>query len=100
MLANESFLFPTLESLLDNPDFQNKSYSFYGGQQVNKVFIESSRQVDLGFEWSPFQDYVYTQMIEELGTATKGEITLMQALDNLQEKVVKYAKSQGFKVKE
>jgi multiple sugar transport system substrate-binding protein len=100
MLANESFLFPTLESLLNNPDFQNKSYPFYGGQEVNEVFIEASKQVDLGFEWSPFQDYVYSQMTEELGAASKGEISVMQALDNLQEKVVSYAKSQGFKVKE
>jgi hypothetical protein len=39
-------------------------------------------------------------MSEQLGTASKGEISVMQALDNLQEKVVNYAKSQGFKVKE
>jgi multiple sugar transport system substrate-binding protein len=100
MLADKSFLFPTLESLLNSSEFQNKSYSFYGGQQVNEVFIEASRQVDLGFEWSPFQDYVYSQMEEVLGEASKGEISVMQALDNLQERVVKYAKSQGFKVKE
>ena len=100
MLADKSFLFPTLQSLLNSSDFQNKPYSFYGGQEVNKVFIESSGQVDLGFEWSPFQDYVYSQMTDQLGAASKGEISLMQALDNLQKKVVGYAKSQGFKVKE
>jgi multiple sugar transport system substrate-binding protein len=53
-----------------------------------------------GFQFSPFQDYVYTQMIEQLGQATSGEISMTEGLDNLQNQVVKYAKSQGFKVRE
>jgi len=99
MLADKSFLFPTLKSLLESSDFQNRTSSFYGGQEVNKIFIESSKQVDLGFEWSPFQDYVYTQMTNQLGSVGKGSISLTQALDNLQNKIVSYAKSQGFHVK-
>ena len=99
MLADKSFLFPTLKSLLESPDFQNRTSSFYGGQKVNKIFTESSKQVDLGFEWSPFQDYVYTQMNDQLGSVGKGSISLTQALDNLQNKIVSYAKSQGFHVK-
>ncbi|MDQ3911693.1 MAG: extracellular solute-binding protein [Actinomycetota bacterium] len=99
MLADKSFLFPTLKSLLESSDFQNKKTSFYGGQEVNKIFTKSSKQVDLGFEWSPFQDYVYTQMTDQLGSVGKGSISLTQALDNLQDKIVSYAKSQGFHVK-
>jgi multiple sugar transport system substrate-binding protein len=100
MLADESFLFPTLKSLLESSEFLGKTDSFYGGQEVNRVFAESAEQVDLGFEWSPFQDYVYTQMIEQLGQVSNGNITMSEALDNLQEQVVQYAKDQGFKVKE
>jgi multiple sugar transport system substrate-binding protein len=100
MLADKSFLFPTLESLLESSEFQSKTDPFYGGQEVNKVFVESAKQVNLGFEWSPFQDYVYTQMTEQLGQVSNGNIAMTEALDNLQEQVVKYAKDQGFKVKE
>jgi multiple sugar transport system substrate-binding protein len=100
MLADKSFLFPTLQSLLDSSEFRNKRDEFYGGQEVNQVFVDSSKQVDLGFQWSPFQDYVYTQMTEQLGKVSSGDITMTQALDNLQNQVVQYAKSQGFKVKE
>jgi multiple sugar transport system substrate-binding protein len=99
-LADVSFLFPTLKSLLDSSEFLNKTESFYGGQEVNRVFAESSDQVDLGFEWSPFQDYVYAQMTGQLGQVSNGSITITDALNNLQEQVVKYAKDQGFKVKE
>jgi len=100
MLADKSFLFPTLEGLLNSSEFRNKTDPFYGGQEVNSVFAESSKQVDLGFQWSPFQDYVYTQMTEQLGTVSTGDITMPEALDNVQNEVVSYAKSQGFKVTE
>lgn len=100
MLANKSFLFPTLESLLNSSEFRNQTDPFYGGQEVNSVFVESAKQVKPGFQFSPFQDYVYTQMIEQLGQATSGEISMTEGLDNLQNQVVKYAKSQGFKVRE
>ena len=100
MLADKSFLFPTLESLLNSSEFQNKTDPFYGGQEINSVFAESSKQVDLGFQWSPFQDYVYTQMTEQLGKVSTGDITMTEALDNVQKEVVSYARSQGFKVTE
>jgi multiple sugar transport system substrate-binding protein len=100
MLADKSFLFPTLEGLLNSSEFRNKTDPFYGGQEVNSVFAESSKQVDLGFQWSPFQDYVYTQMTEQLGAVSTGDITMTEALDNVQNQVVQYARSQGFKVTE
>src|SRR5215211_1742165 len=100
MLADKSFLFPTLEGLLSSSEFLNKTDPFYGGQEINSVFAESSKQVDLGFQWSPFQDYVYTQMNEQLGRVSSGDITIPAALDNVQDQVVQYARSQGFKVTE
>jgi multiple sugar transport system substrate-binding protein len=100
MLADKSFLFPTLESLLNSSEFLNKTDPFYGDLEVNSVFAESSKQVDLGFQWSPFQDYVYTQMTEQLGKVSSGDITIPAALDNVQDQVVQYARSQGFKVTE
>ena len=98
MLAGESSLFPTLKSKLDSPGFENASYPFYGGQQVNKVFIEASGDVDRGFEWSPFQDYVYAQMTEKVGDAANGQTTFPEAMEAVQSSTVGYAKEQGFKV--
>jgi len=39
-------------------------------------------------------------MIEQLGQVSNGNITMSEALNNLQDQVVQYAKDQGFKVKE
>jgi multiple sugar transport system substrate-binding protein len=98
MLAEKSFLFPTLNSLLFSDEFKNQTDAFYGGQRVNSVFIESSKQVGENFQWSPFQDYVYTQMEEQLQAAADGKISFPQVMDDLDSNITNYAKSQGFKV--
>jgi multiple sugar transport system substrate-binding protein len=100
MLAEKSFLFPTLKILLYSEEFRNQTDPFYGGQKVNSVFIQASQEVDKGFEWSPFQDYVYSQMEEQLGTAASGKTSFPQTMDNLDSDITNYAKSQGFKVQE
>jgi multiple sugar transport system substrate-binding protein len=98
MLASKSFLFPTQTSLLSNQTFANAKPSFYGGQQVNKIFIDSSQHVNLTFQWSPFQDYFYSQMGTDLGQAVNGTISFADAMHKLQGSVVSYAKAQGFTV--
>ncbi len=86
-----------MKSVLSDPSF-NAPLSFYGNQQVNQIFASASNNVDTSFQWSPFQDYVYTQLGDQLGSAISGKITFEQAMHNLQNNVVNYAKSQGFTV--
>jgi multiple sugar transport system substrate-binding protein len=96
-LCEKLYLFPTQNSELSSPSF-NTSSSFYGGQNVNQVFAQSSQQVNTSFQWSPFEDYVLTQLQNQLASAAQGKITFEQALHNAQNTVVSYAKSQGFTV--
>jgi multiple sugar transport system substrate-binding protein len=98
LYTTKQFLFPVLNDLLDSPDFQNRKFDFYGGQAVNSVFVEASKNVDTGFEWSPFQDYVDTQMVEQFGAAVTGDTEFSQVPENLQDEISRYAKQQGFKV--
>jgi len=98
MLTTESNLFPVQKSRLNSPDFVNARLAFAGGQKVNSVFIDASNNVDKGFEWSPFQDYVYAQLLEKVGDAAKGDTTFPEAMDKVQNSVTGYAKEQGFKV--
>jgi multiple sugar transport system substrate-binding protein len=62
------------------------------------VFAQSSQNVITTFQWSPFQDYVYTQLQNQLASAVSGKITFTQALQNTQNSVVSYAQAQGFTV--
>ncbi|MGH3148797.1 MAG: ABC transporter substrate-binding protein [Rubrobacter sp.] len=98
LYTTKQFLFPVLNDLLDSPEFKNSKSDFYGGQAVNSVFVEASDNVDTGFEWSPFQDYVYAQMAEQFGAAASGDVEFAQVPQNLQDKVSGFAKQQGFKV--
>lgn len=96
--TTDQFLFPVLNSLLESPEFTGLKSDFYGGQAVNAVFAEASDKVDTGFQWSPFQDYVFTQMTEQFGAAVNGKIEFAQVPDKLQDIVTRYAAEQGFTV--
>jgi multiple sugar transport system substrate-binding protein len=98
LYTTKQFLFPVLNDLLNSPEFKNRKFEFYGGQQVNSVFVEASENVDTGFEFSPFQDYVYTQMGEQYADAATGKIPFADVPANLQENVESFAREQGFKV--
>jgi multiple sugar transport system substrate-binding protein len=98
MLASKQFLFPVLNAELNSPAFKNASLPFYGGQKVNRVFVASSNKVDVRFKWSPFQDYVYSQLQEQLGRAVQGKQSFAAALHKTQARVVAFAKEQGFTV--
>jgi multiple sugar transport system substrate-binding protein len=99
MLASKQFLFPVLKGELNSGSFKNAPLPFYGGQKVNQVFGASSSKVDVRFKWSPFQDYVYSQLQEQLGLATQGKQSFAAALHKTQARVVSFAKEQGFTVK-
>lgn len=97
MLTSKLYLFPTQNTVLNSPSFDT-AISFYGGQKVNQVFTASAQRVNTSFQWSPFQDYVFTQLQDQLGSAVNGKISFPQAIQNTQKTVVSYAQAQGFTV--
>lgn len=96
-LCEKLYLFPTQSEELTAPAF-NTGVSFYGNQNVNQVFAQSSQQVNISFQWSPFESYVFTQLQNQLASAVQGKISYDQALQNAQAAVVSYAQAQGFTV--
>lgn len=98
LFATEQFFFPATKSALADPAVNGATSPFYGGQQVNKLFGEISGTVSKDFQWSPFQDYVYTSLSDTLGKAVTSKGDLTAALDDWQKSVQDYAKKQGFEV--
>jgi len=82
--------------VLNDPSFDTTS-SFYGGQKVNEVFTQASSNVDTTFQWSPFQDYVYTQYSNQMGDAVNGKISFEQAMHNLQNNTVNFASLRAYR---
>lgn len=98
-LANEQFLYPTTKSTLADPSFTDQKSEFYGGQQVNKFFAETSKTVPQNQQWLPFEDYVNSSYNDTLGKAIADKADLKPALAAWQKQIVSYAKQQGFTVK-
>ncbi|MGN9812852.1 ABC transporter substrate-binding protein [Micromonospora sp. BQ11] len=98
MLATQQFLFPATKAALNDPAVAGQKPEFYGGQEVNKLFAGISDTVPLDYQFSPFQDYVYTAMGDTLGKAMSQKGDLTPALDAWQKSVTDYATKQGFTV--
>jgi multiple sugar transport system substrate-binding protein len=94
---DEAYLFPTVKPILNWDYFQNKQYPFFGNQTVNQVFAPAANGIGQ-FDWSPFQDYSYNQLVTAVGQVTAGKKSFPDALDELQSNVSSYASQQGFKV--
>jgi multiple sugar transport system substrate-binding protein len=98
-LAQEQFRFPVTKAEASDPAFLNQKVSFYGGQQVNKVFAQIAKGVNESFEWDPFDDYVASAFIDTVGKAFASKQTnMLPALQEWQSEVVSYAQKQGFTV--
>lgn len=96
----QAALFPLWTPILESDYFRDLEYPFFGGQQINKdVFLEAAAGYP-GFTFSPFQNYAYDQLQEEV-TALVVEETkdADQALDDLQTTLETYAQEQGFELK-
>lgn len=96
----QATLFPLWKPILESDYFRDLEYPFFGGQQINKdVFLQAASGYT-GFTFSPFQNYAYDQLQEEITAVvvdkSKDPST---ALDDLQTSLETYATEQGFELK-
>jgi multiple sugar transport system substrate-binding protein len=91
-------LFPVTLATLSNPKWSDVTYDYWSGQAIHQVMAEAAQQVDPNFGWSPFTSFVYTTYADDLTKVRAGEMTFEQAMQDLQDKCVAYAKDQGFTV--
>jgi multiple sugar transport system substrate-binding protein len=91
-------LFPVVQGTLSNKDWSDVPYEYWSGQPIHQVMAEAAQQVNPSFQWSPFTDFVYTTYADLLTQVKAGTLTLEDAMKQLQEKSVTYAKDQGFTV--
>lgn len=97
--GNDFGIFPVLKSALASPDFASAKSDFFGGQQINEVFAESSATITNKFAFLPFMDYAYGVYSDTLGKAISDRTDLQAGAKAYQDSLIKYAKEQGFTVK-
>ena len=98
MFSFDRFLFPPQNFMLNNPQWLNKKYDFYGGQAVNKVYADIANTVDKNWAWDPIHEYVNTQGDDIKAKSVDRGKGATAALQPWQDAVVNYAKQQGLKV--
>jgi multiple sugar transport system substrate-binding protein len=98
MFSYDHFLFPPQNFMLENDEWLNQEYEFYGGQQVNKTYAEMANAVDTGWEWPPILEYVATQGDDIRAKSVDQGRGQTAALQPWQDAVVNYAQQQGLTV--
>jgi multiple sugar transport system substrate-binding protein len=99
-LANElGGLYPAAKSATDLEAFAG-GVDYYGGQKIYEVFAEASANVNPDFTWGPTMTQTYTDVSDGFGAAIGGTGTLMDALENGQQKTIDSLKSQSIPVSE
>ncbi|WP_441897346.1 ABC transporter substrate-binding protein [Microbacterium sp.] len=88
-----------VKSVVDSEEWLNKELPFYGDQKANQVFAEISDGVAPEGQYSPFDDFVHLQGNQLVGDALNNGTSLVDAIIELQARVVTHAEQEGFTVK-
>ncbi|WP_030900666.1 ABC transporter substrate-binding protein [Streptomyces sp. NRRL F-5126] len=91
--------FPATTADLNSPSFQNEAFAYFGGQQANKIFAQSAKNVLPGWSYLPYQVYANSVFNDSVGKAYTSGTPLASALKTWQDKSIAYGKEQGFQVK-
>ena len=90
--------FPAQTAVLKSPEFLTNAFDFYGDQQANEVFVQSSDSVGKGWSYLPFQVYANSIFADYVGPAYNGEIPLDEAINQWADALAEYGEEQGFTV--
>ena len=90
--------FPSTTAQLNADDFLSQAPDYYGGQKVNQVLVDASKNVGQGWTYLPFQVYANSVFPDTVGKAYTGHSDLNAGLQAWQEKLVAYGNQQGFTV--
>jgi len=93
-------IFPLNQSVLKSEEFINNKSEFFNGQTANKDVYIPAENAYKGFVYAPITVYYYAQLQAVAVKINAGKISGADAATELQAKIVKYAKSQGFTVSE
>ncbi|MEU9858478.1 sugar ABC transporter substrate-binding protein, partial [Streptomyces sp. NPDC047974] len=83
---------------LESKAFLDTEFPYFGGQQANRIFAESARNVGEDWSYLPFQVYANSIFNDTVGKAYVSPTTLTDGLKAWQDASVKYGNDQGFTV--
>ncbi len=90
--------FPATRADLESQAFLDKPFPYFGGQQANRIFAESARNVSTAWSYLPFQVYANSIFNDTVGKAYASRVRLSDGLDAWKDSCAAYGNEQGFAV--
>ena len=91
--------FPSTVADLNNDSFLNYESPYFGGQKINQVLVQSSKDVVKGWQYLPFQVYSNSIFNDTVGKSYADKSDLNAGLEAWQKATADYGNEQGFTVK-
>ena len=91
--------FPATTADLESPEFLAKEPEYFGGQKINEVLVDASKNVPSGWQYLPYQVYANSIFGDTVGQSYKNASDLNEGLQTWQDQLVEYGNQQGFTVK-
>ncbi|KQM59790.1 sugar ABC transporter substrate-binding protein [Agreia sp. Leaf335] len=91
--------FPSTVADLNNDSFLNYESPYFGGQKINQVLVQSSKDVVKGWQYLPFQVYSNSIFNDTVGKSYADKSDLNTGLEAWQKATADYGNEQGFTVK-
>lgn len=96
----ESGGFPSTTADLEDPEFVGYESDYFGGQKINEVLTQASKDVSSGWSYLPYQVYANSIFGDTVGQSYAIKADLNEGLAAWQSQLVEYGNEQGFTVGE
>ncbi len=90
--------FPSTTADLTSPAFVDEAVPYFGGQKINQVLTQASKDVAPGWTYLPYQTYANSIFSDTAGKAYLNATPLDAGLAAWQQAIVDYGNQQGFTV--
>ncbi|MDR0416488.1 MAG: extracellular solute-binding protein [Propionibacteriaceae bacterium] len=98
-LKNDQGLLPATTAAWADDAFLDEEIAYLGGQPARQIFAQSALDTAPGWEWLPFQPYVSSIYADTVGQEIAAKGSIAAGFQVWQERIIAYAKDQGFTVK-
>lgn len=97
MLVDQQSQFPSYLPIMESEEYASKPEPFFGGQEVRREFVKAAQSLK-PYPYTPVQDYISNEFGQQLRAAAAGKTTMEQAVKNVQDKSIEFAKQQGYNI--
>lgn len=92
--------FPSTVKQLESPEFLEAESAYFGGQKINEVLVQASKDVRKGWTYLPFQTYANSIFGDTVGQSYENRTSIADGLAAWQKESIAYGTEQGFTMTE